>query len=149
MRGAIRSPEAVAAAAVLKGLERYGPDGAECFPRAITFSDIDGVVELEGHLLFLEAKRVGEVVPHGQAKMYQALARVGTVFVKWLRPDGSVAAGCHVQENAEIAPLMVSEANVAEFFLEWAYWVAPYWRAQRAHMLATYGRANVRGCATP
>jgi hypothetical protein len=42
---------------------------AECLPGRIAFSDVDGIVEINGNLLVLEWKN-GRYVPRGQALLY-------------------------------------------------------------------------------
>lgn len=118
--------------AVLKRLERYGPDGHVCFPRGCTLSDIDGVIELDGRFLFLEVKRTGQAVSKGQQMLLHALVRLGTppeteplnfrvvVVVKWINDIGDVTgfhivrSGCLIQEQPG------TEDQLVEFFRLWA-----------------------------
>ena len=46
----------------------------ECFPGRIAMTDVDGVVEINGHFLFIEWKRRGDV-PAGQRIMFERLTR--------------------------------------------------------------------------
>jgi hypothetical protein len=49
--------------------DRYLPDWGmldKCFPRDIKPSDVDGVVEINSHLLWLEWKSEAKKVPRGQ-----------------------------------------------------------------------------------
>jgi hypothetical protein len=119
MRGAIHSPDRVAAMAVLKRLERFGPDGHNCFPRGITFSDIDGVVEMAGEFLFLEVKRKGQDVSVGQAIMLRSLAVHHTVCVVWLDKQGEVVQAAEVGD-AKIVPETCTEQELADYFTAWA-----------------------------
>ena len=60
-------------------------DLIECFPRRIRPTDIDGFVEINDHLLFLEEKCAGRGPDPGQRKALAALAtrpRVTTVFFR-------------------------------------------------------------------
>lgn len=45
----------------------------ECFARGCAFGDVDGVVETNGHFLFLEWKEPGAPVPIGQRILHQRL----------------------------------------------------------------------------
>ena len=56
---------------------------ADCFPGRINFSDVDGIVELNGHGLMVEWKEPGAPIPRGQSIMYTNLTRNAplTVFV--------------------------------------------------------------------
>jgi len=57
----------------------------ECFNKTkIKVSDVDGIVERNGHVLFIEAKPPGKEVSVGQSIMFSALAQSGfTVLVIW------------------------------------------------------------------
>lgn len=61
------------------------------FPRGCMPSDLDGVVEINGHVLFIEQKRAGGCVSGGQARLLRVLERFPNAVV-WLireteRPD--------------------------------------------------------------
>jgi hypothetical protein len=51
----------------------------DCFPGAISFSDVDGIVEIGGNALLLEWKPAPSVLSSGQRIMYQRLT-VGRRF---------------------------------------------------------------------
>jgi hypothetical protein len=51
------------------------------FPRGIIPTDIDGMVEVNGHLLFLEEKRAGAGPKTGQLSAFRALSRLPGVKV--------------------------------------------------------------------
>jgi hypothetical protein len=58
----------------------------DCFPRTgIRITDIDGMVEIGGHFLFIEWKRPGSEVPDGQMKAFQRLTNHPgiTVLIVW------------------------------------------------------------------
>lgn len=44
---------------------------ADCFPKKIAMSDIDGMVEINGHFLALEWKTSGAKMPTGQRIMFE------------------------------------------------------------------------------
>lgn len=63
---------------------------AECFPRRIRPTDIDGMVEINGHFLFLEEKRCGAGPDPGQRIALLRLSKyegVTVVFFRPARPD--------------------------------------------------------------
>jgi len=58
----------------------------DCFPRAgIRVSDIDGMVEVSGHFLFIEWKHPNLDVPEGQLRALQRLSNLPrcTVLIVW------------------------------------------------------------------
>jgi len=48
---------------------------ADCFPRRISFGDVDAIVELNGHFLMMEWKSYAGDIPRGQGMMYRRLVR--------------------------------------------------------------------------
>jgi hypothetical protein len=56
-----------------------------CFPRGIRPTDIDGMVEINGHVLFIEQKRAGATLPSGQRRGLLAMSRKPQVTVLFLR----------------------------------------------------------------
>lgn len=68
------------------------PDWGElikCFPRGIHPTDVDGFVEINGHLLFLEEKQEGRGFDtDGQRLALRALSRLPRVTVIVFRPIG-------------------------------------------------------------
>lgn len=75
---------------------------ARCFgPTRIRVSDVDGFVERNWHVLFLEAKGMGVPVPRGQALAFNTLSRMPkvTVLVLWGRNvEGGAFLVSHMQE---------------------------------------------------
>ena len=59
---------------------------AECFPRRIRPTDIDGMVEINGHLLFLEEKGLGVGPDNGQRIALRRLAQRDGITVVLFRP---------------------------------------------------------------
>ena len=47
----------------------------ECFPGKIGFSDLDGVVEIDGHFLLIEWKYGNSELPEGQRIMFENMTR--------------------------------------------------------------------------
>lgn len=61
-------------------------DLIECFPRNIRPTDIDGMVEINNHFLFLEEKSAGKHIEEGQRRALQNLAARQDVTVILFRP---------------------------------------------------------------
>jgi hypothetical protein len=60
----------------------------DCFAYGIKVSDIDGVVERNGHMLFIEAKPPKKKLSRGQLILFSNLARSGfCVMVLWGEPN--------------------------------------------------------------
>ncbi len=57
------------------------------FPRSIRPTDIDGMVEINGHFLFLEEKRQGQAPDAGQLRAFKALAQQPHTTVAFIRPS--------------------------------------------------------------
>lgn len=53
---------------------------AGCFPGKISFSDVDGIVEIGGHFLLLEWKSDGGELRGGQRIMYQNMTAISPRF---------------------------------------------------------------------
>jgi len=61
----------------------------ECFPRGIRPTDVDGLVEINGHILVLEEKGEGVFLEEGQRKALASLATREDVTVIYMRPKGN------------------------------------------------------------
>lgn len=57
------------------------------FPRSIRPTDIDGMVEINGHFLFLEEKREGKALDAGQFHAFKALAQQPRTTIAFIRPS--------------------------------------------------------------
>jgi hypothetical protein len=60
----------------------------ECFMRGIQPTDVDGLVEINGHFLFLEEKGAGVPMTQGQRQALRRLADLPSVTVIVFRPLG-------------------------------------------------------------
>lgn len=58
----------------------------ECFPRRILPTDVDGMVEIDGHFLFMEEKRCGVGPDEGQRIALKRLSRMPATTVLLFRP---------------------------------------------------------------
>lgn len=62
------------------------------FPRGISPSDIDGFMECDGRVLFIETKGAGAPCPSGQRRALEALSRMGaTVLLQECDPPADDA----------------------------------------------------------
>lgn len=116
-KGAIRSPANYLAAALRRRTERFD----HCFPRRITFGDIDSIVELGGNFLVLEWKLTGQVVETGQEVLFRRLVDAGfTVVVVWTTTDGDVVAWAPVERGVKLREVAGGERELTEAIAGWA-----------------------------
>jgi hypothetical protein len=65
----------------------WGPFN-KLFKYNIRISDIDGVVERNGHVLYIETKSAGVSIPEGQKRLHDAWIKKGdTVLIVWGDPN--------------------------------------------------------------
>lgn len=62
------------------------------FPRRIRPTDVDGLVEINGHALFLEQKGPGVPLPEGQRRALRSLSRREAISTVFFRPPISAAS---------------------------------------------------------
>lgn len=64
----------------------------DCFPRGINFGDIDAAVEINGRILYVEWKRDGADIPHGQRLLHDRLVARGdtVIVVRWRVQIGNI-----------------------------------------------------------
>ena len=67
----------------------------DCFKRGINFGDVDGVVERNGCLLFLEFKPAKGIVPRGQQMLHDALVSIPRVCLMIVVCDAETMAVTH------------------------------------------------------
>ncbi len=81
---------------------------AGCFPGKVSFSDVDGIVELGGYFLLLEWKSQGGSVQGGQRIMYQnmtALSPKFTVIVVNGHPREMTVQSVQVFRRGQASPI--------------------------------------------
>ena len=109
-----------------------------CFDdTGIRVSDLDGIVERKGHLLFIEAKPTGKGVSTGQNRMFNELTNLGFhVVVIWgetNEPDECLIMCPHqlggqrikLTADRRIAPEIAKallKAKIAEMIRRWFVW---------------------------
>lgn len=111
-KGAIRNPDAYLAAALRRPTELLD----ECFPRGITFGDIDSMVEINRHFLFIEWKVGNQEIPTGQWVALHRLAsqpRV-TVWAVWTDENREVTHGLDLsRRSAQRGPITLDGLRAA------------------------------------
>lgn len=97
-----------------------------CFPRGIMPTDIDGMVEINGQILFIEQKRCGVSLSGGQSAAFKSLAKNPNVTVWFIRPtidpqvfeclvkDGSSSTGWRRQNLAQMRAFLNAWSEAAE-----------------------------------
>jgi hypothetical protein len=102
-----------------------------CFPRGITPTDLDGMVEVNGRFLVFETKLPGTEMPEGQERALRALVATGLFTVLFLqgKPGVTDIEGLQVWrwkdgrfEQREIWPPTVSALR--RLCERWAKWAA-------------------------
>ena len=97
----------------------------DCFPRGIMPSDLDGVVEINGHVLFIEAKGCGGslIAGSGQARLLRVLSRFPNATVWLIRETEDAGIFECLYRNGETEPSGWERYTVTEmqtWLREWA-----------------------------
>jgi hypothetical protein len=122
--GEIRNPEKYLEAAQRRRTERFN----HCFPRGISFGDIDSFVEVNKRFLILEWKVDSQELATGQRLALTRLAAQPntTVWVIWTDEAGAIT---HGRDMGALVSRRgpVTEERVAEAIREWVAgtWVSP------------------------
>lgn len=93
------------------------------FKYGIRISDIDGVVERNGHVLYIETKLPGANVPTGQERLHDAWVEKGdTVLLVWGKPNRPQSALLrHGATAREIKPCSTDDLNdIVRRWFSWA-----------------------------
>jgi len=105
------------------------------FPRGIIPTDIDGMVEVNGHILFLEEKRAGASPSGGQLSAFRQLSRLDNVKVVLTRPGQVSEMQMLVLDGGDGSGWMdVSRDDYASFLRAWSDY-ADSTRAKRNPLL--------------
>ena len=96
----------------------------QCFDHGIRVSDLDGIVERHGHLLFIEAKPPKKAISNGQYRMFGELAAQGfSVLVIWGetdKPSEIIYWTPHVRNPSD--KMKADQAYIFEFVRRWFVW---------------------------
>lgn len=118
-------------------------DLIDCFPGKVMPTDIDAVVEMNGHFLFLEEKRAGNTMPEGQARLFRELSKLAPVAVICFRPVAGESGDMevlHLDGGRRNGWERCSRDELRRRLREWSREVAPEkvaaHEAQQAHMAA-------------
>lgn len=94
-----------------------------CFPRGgIRISDIDGMVEVGNHFLFIEWKMPNAPVPEGQLKALTRLTRLPaiTVLVVWGKTTSTPESWQVIHSGNVPPPAAVTYTQLLSFISDWA-----------------------------
>lgn len=114
--GAIRDPEEYKRAGMRKRTERFN----SCFPRRISFSDVDSIVEINGFFLALEWKTGNDNLSAGQEQLLERLADQSkwSVLVIWTDAQGDIT---HVRDMYDgCGRVPIDETSLSRAFKRWA-----------------------------
>ena len=92
------------------------------FSGKIKVSDIDGVVEVKGHLVFLEWKGIGVPTPEGQDIFFMNATRINNITVFLIEGDAqeSIVKSIKVYKNGEIVKEVEADnATLKRFCTFW------------------------------
>lgn len=94
-----------------------------CFPRHITFADVDTETEINGRFLVIEGKRPTETLSGGQLYANRMRVRDGrTVFVVYGQPPYEVEALQFFKFGALDGKVAASLADLHDWCQAWATW---------------------------
>lgn len=106
----------------------------DCFGgTGIRVSDIDGVVERNGHVLFIEAKPLGKPVSAGQSRMFAQLAENGfSILVIWGDTDNpSECMLIHPKQlGGKRTKMAATKDTIFEIVRRWFVWANHFPRHQ-------------------
>jgi len=99
---------------------------ADCFPEKIAMSDIDGVVEINGHFLFMEWKGDGGKLSTGQHILLQRLTTLSDKVVAYVVYGDSQTMQVHkvtryYRGNSKDYDMQLEQ--LMEQFRNWGKWV--------------------------
>ncbi len=97
----------------------------KCFGNTgIRVSDIDGMVERNGHVLFIEAKPPDKTVSTGQRRAFEALTKKGfMVLIIWGRTnEPEYISIWYPNEEAPRPPKKANVSDLQDFVTTWFRW---------------------------
>lgn len=91
------------------------------FPRGIIPTDIDGMVEVNGHFLFIEQKGPGAAPNTGQSAAFRALSMLPNVKVAIIRPGANTELELNVLSDGVGTYFQpISRDDFVEFCRAWS-----------------------------
>ena len=104
-------------------------DFDDCFGGKIGFTDIDGLVERNGHFLFTEWKAEGEALPVGQRILFEQLTKASDrIIVVVVNGESGQAKESSPKQYTTIymgdmkEPVQVNIQQIKAFFRRWYEW---------------------------
>ncbi len=97
---------------------------ADCLPGKIALGDVDGLVEIQGNLLFLEFKEHGRI-PRGQQILFERLTRLcpATVLVVEADTETMDIFGVSYIFDGKIEPqVLMNQEGLKNLVRSWADW---------------------------
>lgn len=98
---------------------------ADCFPGKINFTDVDGIVEINGHVLMLEWKPAPVDLPTGQRIMFEHLTADGShaVIVVAGDPETMTVSHCATVFSGAASPWRPASLEDVKGRMEkWSSW---------------------------
>jgi hypothetical protein len=103
-----------------------------CFPRGIMPTDVDGMVEINGHTLFIEQKRSGASLDGGQRLAFRRLTEDPRITVLFLRAT----------ESAEHYECLIYDVDEPAGWQRWSVDFIRAWLQNWSIQVADTGRAS-------
>lgn len=97
---------------------------ADCLPGKIAIGDVDGLVEIQGNLLFLEFK-AHSVIPRGQQILFKRLTRLAPAVVLVIEADTETMDifGVSYIYQGQIEPQVAMDLDGLRALIQsWATW---------------------------
>lgn len=96
----------------------------DCFKRGIRVSDVDGAVERNGHVLFIEAKPPNKELSVGQSIMFSQLAQNGfSVLILWGETNKPQEMMIWIPHQANpLKRRKTDETAIKEIVRKWFVW---------------------------
>lgn len=95
-------------------------DLIECFPRGIRPTDVDGLVEINGHVLVMEEKAAGKSPDNGQRLALRSLSRLPLVTLLYIRPGRASEMEMNVIDGERVTGFCAcTREELRQFLREW------------------------------
>jgi hypothetical protein len=112
-----------------KGTKHLGP----CFPRRISWGDLDGEIEINGHFLVVEGKRTHQSITGGQKYSMDARLRDGRViYVVYGDPPTDIRAMQFWPDAQRVSATWETFWHACK---EWAEWAESEPRPEERHAI--------------